>query len=120
MVEGEVEVGRWIMPWELTRVAALAGVERVRIVAVVGDSMVPTFHPTDRILVDTSDRTPSPPGIFVLWDGLGLVVKRIEYVAHSAPAMLGIASDNARYAPYERSLAEVQIQGRVIGKWQWA
>ena len=120
LIEGGVKVGQWMMPRELMKLATVAGEDRVKIVSVVGDSMAPTFNPTDRIMVDTSDRLPSPPGIFVVWDGLGLVVKRIEYIPHSDPATIRISSDNARYAAYERSLDEAHIQGRVIGKWQWS
>jgi phage repressor protein C with HTH and peptisase S24 domain len=120
LIDGGVKVGQWMMPRELMKLATVADEDRVKIVRVVGDSMAPTFSPTDRIMVDTSDRLPSPPGIFVVWDGLGLVVKRIEYIPHSEPATIRITSDNARYAPYERSLEEAHIQGRVIGKWQWS
>jgi len=93
--------------------------ERVVVVHVVGDSMAPTLNPADRILVDTADRLPSPPGMFVIWDGLGLVVRRVEYIAHSAPAVLRVSSDNRHYASYECSLDEAQIRGRVIARWQW-
>ena len=120
LIEGGIKVGQWMMPRELLRLATVSGEDRVKIVSVVGDSMAPTFNPTDRIMVDTSDRHPSPPGIFVVWDGLGLVVKRIEYIPHSDPATIRISSDNQRYAPYERSLEEAHIQGRVIGKWHWS
>lgn len=87
----------------------------VRIVSVKGDSMLPTLLPGERVLIDTSDRTASPPGIFILWDGLGLVIKRVEYVAHSDPPTVRIISDNQRYQPYERRLDEAAIQGRIIG-----
>jgi phage repressor protein C with HTH and peptisase S24 domain len=120
LIEGGVKVGHWMMPRELMKLATAAGEDSVKVVSVVGDSMAPTLNPTDRVLVDTSDRLPSPPGIFVVWDGMGLVVKRIEYIPHSDPATIRISSDNARYAPYERSLEEAHIQGRVIGKWQWS
>jgi hypothetical protein len=30
-----------------------------------------------------------------------------------------ITSDNGKYDPYERTLDEAYIQGRVIGQWRW-
>ena len=81
--------------------------------------MTPTFNPLDRVMVDLSDQTPSPPGVFVIWDGLGLVVKRVEHLAHSDPPRVRITSDNPKYQPYERILGEAYIQGRVLGKWYW-
>lgn len=91
--------------------------ESVRILAVVGDSMAPTLFPGQKIMVDINDRKPSPPGIFVVFDGIGLVLKRIEVIPGSDPHMVRIMSDNARYQPYERTIEEAHINGRVIGAW---
>lgn len=88
------------------------------IVEVIGDSMFPTLVPGQRVFVDTTDRRASPPGIFVLWDGLGMVLKRVEFVDHSDPPRVRIISDNPSYKTYERDLEEAQIQGRVIGSLQ--
>ena len=88
------------------------------ILEVVGDSMVPTLVPGERVIVNTRDVSATPPGIFVVWDGLGLVLKRVEYVAHSDPPRVRIMSDNARYDAYERELGDAAIQGRVIGSLQ--
>lgn len=90
----------------------------VKILENVGDEMVPTLCPGERVLVSTKDRLPSPPGIFAVWDGFSFVLKRIEYLPHSDPPRVKIASDNPRYAAHERSLEEAQIQGRVIASWQ--
>jgi hypothetical protein len=42
----------------------------------------------DRILIDTSQRLPVLPGIFAIWDGMGLLAKRIEHEPNSDPAMV--------------------------------
>ncbi len=91
--------------------------EEVRILEVVGDSMTPELWPGQKVMVHLRDRQPSPPGVFVLWDGLGLVIKRIELLAQSDPPRLRISSDNRQYAVYERTIDEVHILGRVIGRW---
>lgn len=91
--------------------------EEVRILEVVGDSMAPELWPGQKVMVHLRDRQPSPPGVFVLWDGLGLVIKRIEFIAQSDPPKLRISSDNRQYALYERTIDEVHILGRVIGRW---
>ena len=91
--------------------------EEVRILEVVGDSMAPELWPGQKVMVHLRDRQPSPPGVFVLWDGLGLVIKRVEFIAQSDPPKLRISSDNRQYAVYERTVDEVHILGRVIGRW---
>ena len=62
---------------------------------------------------------PTPPGVYVLWDGYGLVLKRVEILQGTSPAMLRIKSINPVYAEYERPMDDVQINGRVVGKWAW-
>lgn len=91
--------------------------DEVRILEVVGDSMAPELWPGQKVMVHLRDRQPSPPGVFVLWDGLGLVIKRIEFIAQSEPPKVRISSDNRQYASYERTIEEVHILGRVIGRW---
>jgi len=119
IIDEERKIGEWQLPRDLVRLATNSPTNRIKILSIVGDSMLPTYAPTDRILVDTGDCQPSPPGIFVVWDGLGFVVKRVEYIPHSEPPRVRIVSDNPHYSPYERTIDEAYIQGRVVGKWLW-
>jgi len=116
---GNRPVAEWQIPSEIIRGYTTAPAAELRIITVLGDSMEPTLMPGQRALVDTGDRRPSPPGIFVVWDGLGLVVKRVQLLPHTDPPRVKITSDNQAYEPYERSLDEAYIQGRVIGQWRW-
>lgn len=79
-----------------------------------GDSMEPTLLHNDIIMVDTTKKMPTPPGIFVLFDGFGLVAKRLEYIADESLKTLRIISDNPQYSTYERSIEETFIIGRVV------
>ena len=112
-------VAAWQIPNEIVRGYTTAPAAELRIITVLGDSMEPTLLPGQRLLVDTADRRPSPPGVFVVWDGLGLVVKRVQLLPHTDPPRVKITSDNQNYEPYERTLDEAYIQGRVIGQWRW-
>jgi phage repressor protein C with HTH and peptisase S24 domain len=119
MVESEGKIGEWSLPSTLVRVASNSAAEAIKILTVVGDSMPSSFRPYDKVMVDTLDRNPTPPGIFVVWEGLGLVVKRVMALPHSDPPAVRIISENPDYPPYERTLDEAYIQGRVLGKWLW-
>jgi phage repressor protein C with HTH and peptisase S24 domain len=85
----------------------------LRILHVEGDSMMPTLHDGDVVLVDLARALPTPPGIFVLFDGMGLVAKRLEHIPNSDPPQVRIISDNAFYTPYERTAEEIKIIGRI-------
>lgn len=92
--------------------------ENARVIEVIGDSMEPTLRPGQFVMVNTSDRSPSPPGLFILWDGFGMVIKRVEFVDHSDPPAVLISSDNPRHAAKQRLLGEAYIQGRIVGSWE--
>ena len=85
----------------------------LRIMHVEGDSMTPTLHDGDIVLVDLARRSPTPPGMFVVHDGLGLVAKRLEHIPNSEPPRVRIISDNTLYAPYDCTVDEVNIIGRI-------
>lgn len=88
--------------------------ESLRVITVKGDSMEPTFVHNDVIIFDTIKNFPSPPGIYVIFDGYGLVVKRLELISMAATSTIRVISDNPQYAPQEKSISDIQILGRVI------
>ena len=91
--------------------------KNVYIIEALGDSMYPTIATGDKVIVDTSPqgRIPSPAGVFAIWDGLGVAIKRIELIPNSDPQTLKIISDNPKHSTYERCLDECRIIGRVAG-----
>jgi transcriptional regulator with XRE-family HTH domain len=88
--------------------------ENLCIVYVQGDAMTPTLQHEDMLLIDMSQQSPTPPGLYVLYDGIGLAVKRLEYIAGSQPPSVRIISDNGKYNSYEDSLENTRIIGRVV------
>ncbi len=89
-------------------------VNRLVVLEVIGDSMFPTLASGDRVLVNMADARISQPGIFVLWDGDGTVVKRLELIPGSEPAKLRRISDNQLHGDYEVLVEDTQIIGRVV------
>ncbi len=122
--DGDLEISRDHASGEYTFPAAGfrqrygAAPDGVFIDEVRGDSNAPTLMPGEPVMIDTRDRRPSPPGFFLCWDGIGMVMKRIEFVPNSDPPKILLKSDNPRYETYERLLEEVMIYGRLIGRWQ--
>ena len=104
----------WLFPDPVVRHEFRARAQDLHIITIDGDSMEPLLSSGDRILIDTSQRVPVPPSIFVIWDGMGIVAKRVEHVPHSEPPRIVIKSINPEYQTYERDAEEVNIIGRVI------
>jgi transcriptional regulator with XRE-family HTH domain len=112
-------LGSWSVPRDVLRAGSRTAGAALKMLTVLGDEMEPTFRLNDRILVDTADRRPSPAGVFMVWDGISLVLRRVEITAGSEPVRLRISTDSPRYQPVERLHAETLIQGRVIARWSW-
>jgi len=114
LVDHERRGDNWYFPASWLRHELRAEAENLRIISIDGDSMEPILEAGDKILIDTSRKAPSPPGIFVLYDGMGLVAKQLEPVPNTEPARVLIRSANPRYQDYERTVDEVSIIGRVV------
>jgi phage repressor protein C with HTH and peptisase S24 domain len=99
----------WLIEHELRTQAA-----SVRLMSVMGDSMWPTLSDGDRIMVDLSHKAPSPPGIFVLWDGFGLVTKRVDRIPGGEQPKIRLVSDNDAYPAYDCDVQDINVVGRVI------
>ncbi len=91
---------------------------KIKILPVRGTSMEPELWAGQRVMVDITDTIPSPPGVFVVWDGLGLVLKYVEVIANSDPVRVRISSAHQAFKPYERNQEEAYINGRVVGVWK--
>ena len=68
----------------------------------------------DIVMIDTSQRTASPPRIFILHDRVGLVIKQIEPIRNTTTVTLRIFSENTADSAHDRSIEEVHIIGRVV------
>lgn len=106
--------GQYSFPSAGFRQAFGANAGEVIIAEVLGDSMMPTLYPGQKVMVHIHDKRPTPPGIFYVWDGMGLVIKRVELIPGSNPPTVRIKSDNPKYETYERTVDEAHINGRVI------
>ncbi len=87
---------------------------RLRIFTIDGDSMEPTLSHDDIVLIETEKCAPSPPGIFVIFDGFGLVSKRLEFFGEPKNSHVRVISDNPIYSSYECSISDITIVGRVV------
>lgn len=86
----------------------------LRVIEVEGQSMEPMLQNGDMVLVDTRRTSIIEPGIFVLFDGDGVVCKWVERAHDATEPTVRIKSENPRFSAYCVPAEQVQIVGRVV------
>lgn len=118
---GETTVGHpvvreWTLPEEFTRYHLEITQGRTFVLEVVGDSMLPTLLPGDRVIVDTSQRSFRADALYIIDDSFGEPqVKRLRRVPYSDQPTIEIISDNPSYGRDQVSADRIRILGRVCG-----
>ena len=114
IVDEEPTNQAWHVPATWVASAFGASGRDLKMLEISGDSMEPVLYAGDQVLINVARRTPSPPGIFVVHDGFGLVAKQLELTPNSDPPEITLTSANRRYPPYRRHIDEITIIGRVV------
>lgn len=113
---GHKVISEWVFPDPFLRHELRAQPRGIMVIEVIGDSMSPTLETGDRVIVDTSHARPSPDGIYVIDEGDGPMVKRIQVIRRSDPLEIRVISDNKNHETYTLRLDDVRIIGRVSGR----
>lgn len=114
----------WSIPDEVLKDTLRVSPKDAWIVEVRGDAMFDPSHPAapgslfpgDRVIIDASDRSASPPGAFAIFDGETVVVKLAELLFNADPPCIRLTNRNPQYRSYELPRADVAILGRVKGR----
>jgi hypothetical protein len=109
----------WIIPASLLARRTRAAPEQVRVFEIRDSTMAPDFQPGEHVLVDLSDTKPSPPGVFLVSDGVGHILRHCEIVAQKQPVQVRLSANNRNYEAYTAVLDKAGLVGRVIAKLQW-
>ncbi|MFW5970492.1 MAG: S24 family peptidase [Desulfovermiculus sp.] len=122
----------WVLVW--TRHASIrhrSNLAAVEIDGREGNSMIPTLHPGDLVLLDRNEFLPkTPPGNIYLvqmpdGDDMGLAIKRVRTQRKNGKELVVFYSDNPEYGPevfdldsdYDGDIRRA-IKGRVV--WSWS
>ena len=105
---------QWVFPRQWLAKLGRRQTDALQMISIIGDSMVPLLEHDDTVMLDCSQTRPSPPGIFILDDGVGLVAKRIEIIPSTIPQMLRISLKSSGFSNFQGWIDEVHIIGRVV------
>ncbi len=76
----------WSFPPGFVREQLHTSPERLLVVEVAGDSMVPTIASGERVIIDTGHTTPSPDGLYAIRDSFNsTVVRRLQVLRATRP-----------------------------------
>jgi phage repressor protein C with HTH and peptisase S24 domain len=104
----------WGMPRNFVSRLLPFGTGKLRVLHQIGDAMAPTVQPGQCLMVDIDDQTPDPPGLFAVWDGMSVSIRRLEYVPMSSPPVVRVMRDNPRYSSQETALSDLRVCGRIV------
>jgi transcriptional regulator with XRE-family HTH domain len=104
----------WILPRRYLMDELRVPPGRLIIHEVHSDAMAPTLLAGDRVLVNLDDQKINHPGVFLIADAQGDVLKRLETVPGSKPLMVKLMSDNPRHGAYEVRASDTKVIGRVV------
>lgn len=114
-------VARWGLPTEFVESELGLRSGGMDIIKVRGDSMddgsARGLSSGDRVMVDRDDRDVRQGGIFVVFDGVGIIIKQVELDREAQPPRIVCKSLNTRYSPITLTLeSPVQVVGRVAAR----
>ena len=88
--------------------------ENLSVIAANGESMAPTIHDGEVLLIDHSDTEPRDGKVFALARGDEMVVKRLARDFAGGWIVRSDNSDKARFGNFHVSDAAIRIVGRVV------
>lgn len=109
----------WIIPSHVIGKHTDAPPDKVKILEIKESLMEPDFRHGEYVVVDLSDKKPSPPGVFIVSDGFGYLLRQCEFVPHSSPPKIKISAKDQSFQPHILTHDDFSIIGRVIGKVEW-
>jgi len=105
----------WLFPAGFVREQLHTLPGRLLVLDTTGDSMAPTIVSGERVIVDTSHKTPTPDGLYAIRDTFQcIVVKRLQVVRSSRPTRVKVISDNPNHPSEEIALGEIEVVGKVL------
>ncbi|ATE84633.1 repressor protein CI [Sinorhizobium phage phi2LM21] len=115
-VAGHRVVAEWLIPESYLRNEAKVSPASTLIMEIVGDSMMPTYLPGDRVIVDLAQNSMLTDTVYAISDGqTEPQIKRLQRVPFSDPPQVRIISDNPALETFTVELERLTIIGRVCG-----
>lgn len=108
--------GAWTLPISYLKADLhVMSTEGLLIWRAESDSMAPAIEFGDRVIVDTNAKRISPPGMFLIWDGVGPTLARIHLSQVDKQTARVVTSSNGSDGE-DVPIENIHIIGRVRGR----
>lgn len=118
-LEDNENTSDWVLPASLLSEHTESPPEQVKIYQIQERIMEPDFKHGEHVLVDKSQTEPSPPGVFIVSDGFGYLIRHCEFIPSSKPPQIKVSAKDTNFQSQILELEEFNVIGRVIAKLQW-
>lgn len=109
------EGDKWGVPAEYLVRELHAEPTQTALSTVNSHAVEPEFEYGDKVFIDRSDKKPSPAGIFMFWDGIGIAFGRMQAIPGKDPHIrVSQKGSDAYDVPFD----DIKIIGRVKGRVQ--
>lgn len=113
---GHKVLAEWMLNKDFVKHEAKASPRNTVVMEVIGDSMIPSYQPGDRVLVDMAQTRMLADTVYAISDGTSEPqIKRLQRIPFSDPVRVKIISDNPALETFEVDLDRLTIIGRVCG-----
>lgn len=117
--ENSKQQGDWSIPASILEKKTNAPPEKIKIFLIEEDVMEPDLRKGEYVVVDMSDITPDPAGVFVISDGFGYVVRNCCYKSKASRTKILVSANKEDFEPQALQASDITIAGRVIGIMHW-
>src|SRR5690348_5898294 len=105
----------WVFPASFITNELEASAKDLLVIEAEGDAMAPTIMSRDKVVVDTSQKTPSPDGLYAIRDPFDkVIIRRLQLLRAVQPSRIKIISDNPKHAAEEVALSQLDIVGSAL------
>ncbi len=108
----------WVIPANILNARTQAPPDKIKIFQVRETAMESEFKQGEYVLVDLSDRTPTPPGVFLVSDGFGHMLRNCAFMPKTHPPTVRVSALQQGFMAQTLKLEDFLITGRVIAKLQ--
>jgi transcriptional regulator with XRE-family HTH domain len=116
-ISGHRVVAEWSIPLQYLHNEAKVSPSHTIIQEIQGDSMIPTYMPGDRVMIDLSQNVMVSDTVYAIsYEGVSEPqIKRLQRVPLSTPAQVIIISDNPNLKDFTVELSQITVLGRICG-----